>query len=191
MQQVLIISTKFYIICIACSADRIDSQVSVKHFCPDQKGSDVFMFRRDIGDTKFEAVAWVHVTWCAWLSKPVSDPKLLTSPPPQHDDADHSLVSLQVTEIKSLSAPVHKAYTSFDCRKTPYPDRHYADPEAGCTVRKYFRVCCTDGLQPQICCCGLVCTASFSTNQTSADYELVLRPGFVWEPTGRTGVLSD
>ena len=33
------------------------------------------------------------------------------------------------------------------------------------------------------------CTASFSTNQTSADYKFVLWPGFVWEPTGRTGVL--
>ena len=40
----------------------------------------------------------------------------------------------EVHEIKPLSVPVEKAYTSFDCRKAPYPDRHYADPEAGCSV---------------------------------------------------------
>ena len=36
-----------------------------------------------------------------------------------------------------------------------------------------------------------ICTASFSTYQTSADYEIVLWHSFVWEPTGRPGVLSD
>jgi hypothetical protein len=41
----------------------------------------------------------------------------------------------EVKEIKSLPVSLHTAYTSFDCRKAPYKDRHYADPEAGCQVR--------------------------------------------------------
>ena len=48
----------------------------------------------------------------------------------------------EVTEIKSLPVTVHETYTSFDCRRAPYPDRHYADPEAGCAVSIYIqRVC--------------------------------------------------
>ncbi len=37
-------------------------------------------------------------------------------------------------EIKPVTITTHDTYTGFDCRKTPYPDRHYADPEAGCQV---------------------------------------------------------
>ena len=37
-------------------------------------------------------------------------------------------------EIKPVTITTHEAYTGFDCRKVPYPDRHYADPEAGCSV---------------------------------------------------------
>ena len=37
-------------------------------------------------------------------------------------------------EIKPVTITTHETYTGFDCRKVPYPDRHYADPEAGCTV---------------------------------------------------------
>ncbi len=40
----------------------------------------------------------------------------------------------EVTEIKSLPVSVDQTYTNFDCRKVPYPDRHYADPDAGCQV---------------------------------------------------------
>ena len=37
-------------------------------------------------------------------------------------------------EIKPVTITTHDTYTAFDCRKVPYPDRHYADPEAGCSV---------------------------------------------------------
>ena len=42
----------------------------------------------------------------------------------------------EVKEIKALPVSLHDTYTSFDCRKAPYPDRHYADPEAGCQVTR-------------------------------------------------------
>jgi len=41
----------------------------------------------------------------------------------------------EVESVKPLPITVSETYTSFDCRKVPYPDRHYADPEAGCEVR--------------------------------------------------------
>ena len=45
----------------------------------------------------------------------------------------------EVKEIKAVPIVTHKTYTTFDCRNVPYPDRHYADPEAGCVVRiNYF-----------------------------------------------------
>ena len=50
-------------------------------------------------------------------------------------------------EIKPVTITTHDTYTSFDCRKVPYPDRHYADPEAGCSVSPlksplfYFVIC--------------------------------------------------
>ena len=37
-------------------------------------------------------------------------------------------------EIKPVTITTHEAYTGFDCRTVPYPDRHYADAEAGCSV---------------------------------------------------------
>lgn len=37
-------------------------------------------------------------------------------------------------EIKPVTITTHDTYTAFDCRKVPYPSRHYADPEAGCQV---------------------------------------------------------
>ena len=40
----------------------------------------------------------------------------------------------EVKEIKAVPIVTHKTYTKFDCRNVPYPDRHYADPEAGCAV---------------------------------------------------------
>ena len=40
----------------------------------------------------------------------------------------------EVKEIKALPVALHDTYTNFDCRKAPYPDRHYADPESGCQV---------------------------------------------------------
>jgi len=40
----------------------------------------------------------------------------------------------EVSEIRSPPVTVHESYTNFDCRRAPYPDRHYADPEAGCAV---------------------------------------------------------
>ena len=43
-------------------------------------------------------------------------------------------------EVKHIQAPpvvTVDTYTKFDCRNTPYPDRHYADTEAGCQVREY------------------------------------------------------
>jgi hypothetical protein len=45
----------------------------------------------------------------------------------------------EVKEIRAVPIVTHKTYTKFDCRNVPYPDRHYADPEAGCAVRmNYF-----------------------------------------------------
>ena len=41
----------------------------------------------------------------------------------------------EVKEIKAVPIVTHETYTKFDCRNVPYPDRHYADPEAGCAVR--------------------------------------------------------
>lgn len=55
----------------------------------------------------------------------------------------------EVKEIKPLSVSVHKTYTSFDCRKAPYPDRHYADPEAGCSI---YHFCHKDGRQETFHC---------------------------------------
>ena len=43
-------------------------------------------------------------------------------------------------EIKPVTITTHDTYTSFDCRKVPYPDRHYADPEAGCSVSVWIFV---------------------------------------------------
>ena len=40
----------------------------------------------------------------------------------------------EVTEIRAVPIVTHQTYTKFDCRNVPYPDRHYADPEAGCAV---------------------------------------------------------
>lgn len=37
-------------------------------------------------------------------------------------------------DIKPVPITTHDTYTGFDCRKVPYTDRHYADPEAGCAV---------------------------------------------------------
>ena len=45
-------------------------------------------------------------------------------------------------EIKPVTITTHDTYTSFDCRKVPYPDRHYADPEAGCSVSFNIRLKC-------------------------------------------------
>ena len=42
----------------------------------------------------------------------------------------------EVIHIQPLTVATHQAYTNFDCRKVPYPDRHYADPEAGCKVKQ-------------------------------------------------------
>ncbi|XP_059085432.1 uncharacterized protein LOC131882333 isoform X3 [Tigriopus californicus] len=55
----------------------------------------------------------------------------------------------EVKEIKPLSVSVHKTYTSFDCRKAPYLDRHYADPEAGCSI---YHFCHKDGRQETFHC---------------------------------------
>ena len=41
-------------------------------------------------------------------------------------------------EVKPVTITTHDTYTAFDCRKVPYPDRHYADPEAGCQVSPLF-----------------------------------------------------
>ena len=41
-------------------------------------------------------------------------------------------------EIKPVTITTHDTYTAFDCRKVPYPDRHYADPEAGCQVSQFI-----------------------------------------------------
>ena len=34
--------------------------------------------------------------------------------------------------MQPLPITVSESYTGFDCRSAPYPDRFYADPEAGC-----------------------------------------------------------
>merc|ERR1712110_835358 len=52
-------------------------------------------------------------------------------------------------EIKPVTITTHEAYTGFDCRKVPYPDRHYADPEAGCSIYHY---CHADGKQDTFHC---------------------------------------
>ena len=38
------------------------------------------------------------------------------------------------TEIKPVIITIEEKYTSFDCRKVPYQDKYYADPEAACRV---------------------------------------------------------
>ena len=48
----------------------------------------------------------------------------------------------EVKEIKAVPIVTHKTYTKFDCRNVPYPDRHYADPEAGCAVNIKLRIYC-------------------------------------------------
>lgn len=40
----------------------------------------------------------------------------------------------QPKDIKPVTITTHDTYTAFDCRSVPYPDRHYADAEAGCSV---------------------------------------------------------
>ena len=40
----------------------------------------------------------------------------------------------EVKAVQELPISVAQSYTGFDCRTVPYPDRHYADPEAGCQV---------------------------------------------------------
>ena len=47
-------------------------------------------------------------------------------------------------EIKPVVIITEQTYTSFDCRKVPYPDKYYADPEAECRVRSliHFRGPC-------------------------------------------------
>ena len=40
-------------------------------------------------------------------------------------------------EVKPVTITTHDTYTAFDCRKVPYPNRHYADPEAGCQVSHF------------------------------------------------------
>merc|ERR1712226_1595046 len=52
-------------------------------------------------------------------------------------------------EIKPVTITTHEAYTAFDCRKVPYPDRHYADPEVGCSIYHY---CHADGKQDTFHC---------------------------------------
>jgi len=52
-------------------------------------------------------------------------------------------------EIKPVTITTHDTYTGFDCRKVPYPDRHYADPEAGCTI---YHFCHADGKQDTFHC---------------------------------------
>jgi len=52
-------------------------------------------------------------------------------------------------EVKPVTITTHDTYTAFDCRKVPYPDRHYADPEAGCQIYHY---CHADGKQDTFHC---------------------------------------
>ncbi len=40
----------------------------------------------------------------------------------------------EVHSVQALPVTVEQSYTEFDCRTVPYPDRHYADIEAGCEV---------------------------------------------------------
>lgn len=44
----------------------------------------------------------------------------------------------QPKDIKPVTITTHDTYTTFDCRSVPYPDRHYADAEAGCSVSFEF-----------------------------------------------------
>ena len=44
-------------------------------------------------------------------------------------------------EIKPVVIVTEQTYTSFDCRKVPYPDKYYADPEAGCRVSSDPELC--------------------------------------------------
>ncbi|XP_023331925.1 extensin-1 isoform X2 [Eurytemora carolleeae] len=55
----------------------------------------------------------------------------------------------EVESVKPLPITVSETYTSFDCRKVPYPDRHYADPEAGCEI---YHFCHADGKQDSFHC---------------------------------------
>jgi len=52
-------------------------------------------------------------------------------------------------EVKPVTITTHDTYTAFDCRKVPYPNRHYADPEAGCQIYHY---CHADGKQDTFHC---------------------------------------
>jgi hypothetical protein len=52
-------------------------------------------------------------------------------------------------DIKPVVITTHETYTSFDCRKVAYPDRHYADPEAGCAI---YHFCHADGKQDTFHC---------------------------------------
>jgi len=55
----------------------------------------------------------------------------------------------EVTAVQPLPITVEETYTTFDCRSVPYPDRHYADPEAGCEV---YHFCHKDGKQDSFKC---------------------------------------
>lgn len=55
----------------------------------------------------------------------------------------------EVKSVQELPISVSKAYTGFDCRAVPYPDRHYADPEAGCQI---YHFCHADGKQDTFEC---------------------------------------
>ena len=46
----------------------------------------------------------------------------------------------EVKSVQPLPVTVAESYTGFDCRSVPYPDRHYADPEAGCEVKRFRQI---------------------------------------------------
>lgn len=55
----------------------------------------------------------------------------------------------EVKSVQPLPITVAESYTNFDCRSVPYPDRHYADPEAGCEI---YHFCHADGKQDTFQC---------------------------------------
>jgi len=55
----------------------------------------------------------------------------------------------EVKSVQPLPVTVAESYTGFDCRSVPYPDRHYADPEAGCEI---YHFCHADGKQDTFHC---------------------------------------
>jgi len=55
----------------------------------------------------------------------------------------------EVKAVQELPISVAQSYTGFDCRTVPYPDRHYADPEAGCQI---YHFCHADGKQDTFEC---------------------------------------